>query len=68
MPLKFLLGIAYLIVIVFLLADHARLHEGKLASVDDFRSAIFNAVKSHEGIIFVATIFFIGCVTGALII
>ncbi len=64
--LKFLLGIAWLILIIGLFLDHRRIH-GRFATVEDFRNAIFNCLKSHEGIIFIATIFFIGCITGVLV-
>lgn len=68
MPLKFILLIVYVILVGFLLFDHARTHDGKIATVKDFRNAIFNAVKSHEGLIFVATVFYIGCLVGTLLV
>jgi hypothetical protein len=67
MPLKFVLAIAYLIIVVFLLLDHRRIHD-KFATVEDFRNAIFNCVKSHEGLIFVATVFYVGCIIGTLLV
>ncbi len=65
--IKFLLGIAWLILVIGLFLDHRRIH-GRFATVEDFRNAIFNCIKSHEGIIFIATVFYIGCLTGLLVV
>ena len=67
MPLKLALAIGYVILVVFLFLDHARTHEGKFFTVDDFTNTLFSMIKSHEGLIIVATIFYIGCIIGMLI-
>jgi len=67
MPLKFVLAIAYVIIVIFLILDHKRIH-GNFATVEDFSNALFNCVKSHEGLIIVATIFYIGCLVGTLLV
>ena len=67
MVLKIILAITYVIVVGFLFLDHARTHDGKFAQLEDFRNAIFNAVKSHEGLIFITTVFFVGACVGILL-
>jgi hypothetical protein len=51
-------------VVLFLLVDHARIHEGKMATVHDFHNALHNIVKSHEGLIVAVVLFLIGALTG----
>ena len=67
MVLKFILLITYIIVVGFLFLDHARTHDGKFAQLEDFRNAMFNAIKSHEGLIFITTVFFVGACVGLII-
>ena len=64
MSVKGLFLASFLGIIAFLLVDHARIHNGKFATIEDFRNAIFNCVKSHEGIIFITVVFMIGFLTG----
>ena len=64
MPLKGLLLSTFSLVILFLLVDHARIHNGKLGSVKDFQNALHNIVKSHEGLIVAVALFTVGTLTG----
>jgi hypothetical protein len=67
LPLKGLFISTFSLVILFLLVDHARIHNGKLASVKDFQNALHNIVKSHEGLIVAVALFTVGALTGLLL-
>ena len=67
MSFKGLFISTFAVVILFLLADHARIHDGKMASIKDFQNALHNLVKSHEGLIVAILLFTIGSLTGLFI-
>lgn len=55
------------LVVIFLLLDHARIHDGKMASLHDFQNALHNIVKSHEGLIVAILLFLVGGLTGLVL-
>ena len=67
MSFKGLFISTFALVIIFLLVDHARIHDGKLASIKDFQNALHNLVKSHEGLIVAIILFLVGTLTGLFV-
>lgn len=68
MSLTLLLTLSYLAVVLFLFLHHRLIHKGSLFSLDDFKNALWNIIKSHEGLIILATLLYIGSLTGMILV
>lgn len=57
-----LLTIAILILNLFILIDHFKVHNGIYWQNEDFIRAITNSINSHEGIVFLLSFLLLGII------